>query len=356
VETYLERVARLDPRLFPRQDVVYTALAGMTETLSDPYTVAMDPETFARFNGGLHSHVYGGIGLEVEWTHGAHVVFEVLPDSPAAASGIKPGDRLIEVDRVPLVCKEETLSLEQVRILLSGEVGTKVLLTLERAGVLYTRTVVRATFKTRSVTGRLVRGEPSSGLPVLGWLRVESLGETTGREMSEVVKTLSGQGATGFVIDLRDNVGGYLNAALEVASLFLPSGQPVVLIEGRGEHRARHTIGANPVTAPLVVLANSRTASSAEILAGALQDHRRAILLGSQTFGKGSVQTLHDFADGGGFKMTTAAYLTPHKRALEGRGLTPDVAVDVGQNRDEEELHAEVLQICQELWTTSKAR
>ena len=351
VESYLERVARLNPKLFPRQDVVYTALAGMTETLSDPYTVAMNPETFARFNGGLHSHVVGGIGLEVEWTHGTYVVFEVMPGAPAAQAGIKPGDVLVEVDKVPLVSKEETLSLEQVRILLSGQVGSKVLLTLQRGGTRYTRTLSRATFKTRSVTGRLI-GEKASGLPVLGWLKVESLGETTGHEMAETVAALTAKGATGFVIDLRDNVGGYLNAAVEVASLFLPSGRPVVTIEGRAGHKAKHTIGAKPVQAPMVVLVNSRTASSAEILAGALQDHKRAILLGARTFGKGSVQTLHDFADGGGFKMTTAAYLTPDKRVLEGRGLAPDLEVDVAQNRDEEDLHTEVQVICHELWTT----
>ena len=352
-ELYLERVAQLDLKAFPRQEVIYTALRGMTETLSDPYTVAMDPSTYSRFNGGLHSHVVGSIGLEVEWTHGAYVVFEVQAEAPAAAAGIQPGDRLLAIDGVPLFGQGvETEPLENVRFLMQGKVGSEVTLKLERGGAAYTKTLTRATFFSRSVRGRLL-GDPQLGQPLLGWLSVESLGETTGHEMAETVAELQKKGAVGFVLDLRDNVGGYLNAAVEVASMFLPSGQPVVFIEGRSGNKAKHTIGAKIIGAPLLVLVNSRTASSAEILAGALQDYGRADLLGSQTFGKGSVQSVHDFADGGGFKMTTATYLTPKKRVLEGKGLTPELLVDVSQGRDQEALQQEILSITSELWTAT---
>jgi carboxyl-terminal processing protease len=354
VESYMERVASLEPQAFPRQDVVYTALFGMTETLADPYTVAMDPATFARFQGGLHSRVVGGVGLEVEWTRGAYVVFEVTAQAPAAQAGIKPGDRLLAVDGVPLFGPGvETESLDNVRFLLQGEVGTAVVLSLQRGGAPYSKTLTRTTFKTRSVRGRLV-GEPDLGQPRLGWLRVESLGETTGHEMAETLADLQKQGAKGFVLDLRDNVGGYVNAAVEVASMFLPSGQPVVFIQSRSGQKAKHTVGAKPLAAPLLILVNSRTASSAEILAGALQDYRRAVLVGSQTFGKGSMQTVHDFVDGGGFKMTTAAYLTPKKRILEGKGLTPDAEIDVSQGRDEQALQQDILNMTGELWTTAR--
>lgn len=345
VESFMERVAALDSKTFPREEVIYSALNGMTETLADPYTIAMDPATYARFNGGLHSHVVGGLGLEVEWSHGAYVVFEVQSGSPAALAGIKPGDHLLAVAGVPLFGPDqETEPLENVRYLLAGEVGSQVALSLERAGVPYSRTLTRTTFKTRSVRGRLL-GEPVLGQPKVGWLAVESLGETTGHEMVETVADLKKKGAVCFVLDLRDNVGGYLNAAVEVASLFLPSGQPVVFVRGRSGEKAKHTIGANPVEEPLMVLVNGRTASSAEILTGALQDYKRATILGCKTFGKGSVQTVHDFADGGGFKMTTAAYLTPGKKVLEGKGLVPDIEVNVAQSRDQEELQQEILEI-----------
>jgi carboxyl-terminal processing protease len=354
VESFLERVASLDSQAFPRQEVIYSALRGMTDTLGDPYTLAMDPATFARFQGGLHSHVVGGVGLEVEWTHGAYVVFEVQSGSPAALAGIRPGDHLLAVAGVPLFGPDqETEPLENVRYLLSGEVGSSVTLSLTRGGAPFSRTLTRATFKTRSVRGRMI-GDQQLDQPRLGWLAVESLGESTGHEMADAVARLQTEGAVGYVLDLRDNVGGYLNAAVEVASLFLPSGQPVVVVRGRNGESARQTIGARPIEATLLVLVNGRTASSAEILAGALQDYQRATLLGSQTFGKGSVQSVHDFADGGGFKMTTATYLTPRKRVLEGKGLLPDLEVDVTATRDQEQLQQEILEIfISKAWTTT---
>lgn len=355
VQSYVDRVASLERAKFSQEAAVYVALGGMTDTLSDPYTLAMDPETYARFNSGLHSHVVGGVGLEVEWTHGAYVVFEVQPKGPAASAGVRPGDRLLSVNGVALYGHgQQTETLENVHFLLQGEVDSKVDLKLERGGSAFARSLTRASFETRSVNGRLL-GDPALGQPRVGWITVESLGESTGHEMVETVEQLRGQGAVGFVIDLRDNVGGYLNAAVEVGSLFLPSGQPVVHVKGRAGETSRQTVGAAPNGMPLLVLVNGRTASSAEILAGALQDYGRAQLLGSPTFGKGSVQTVHDFADGGGFKMTTAAYLTPKKRILEGKGLTPDVPIDVTQGRDEEALHTEVLELTYELWTTTTA-
>ncbi len=355
VQSYIDRVATLEPSKLSREAVTYAALGGMTETLADPYTLAMDPETYTRFNSGLHSQVVGGVGIEVEWTHGAYVVFEVQPKGPAAAAGIRPGDHLLAVNGVLLFGRgQPTETLENVHFLLQGEVDSKVELRLERAGSPFTKSLTRASFETRSVNGRML-GDPALGQPRVGWIRVESLGESTGYEMAETVESLRKQGAVGFVIDLRDNVGGYLNAAVEVASLFLPSGQPVVYVRGRAGEKSRQTVGAAPSTLPLLVLVNGRTASSAEILAGALQDYGRAKLLGSPTFGKGSVQTVHDFADGGGFKMTTAAYLTPQKRTLEGKGLTPDLAVDVSQGRDEESLHSEILELTHELWTSNTA-
>lgn len=352
VQSYIDRVASLEPARLSRENATYAALAGMTETLADPYTLAMNPETYRRFNSGLHSHVVGGVGLEVEWTHGAYEVFEVQPKGPAASAGVRPGDRLLAINGVPLFGRgQPTETLENVRFLLQGEVGSKVQLKLERAGSGFERSLTRASFETRSVNGRML-GDPALGQPRLGWIRVDSLSDSTGHEMAETVEQLRRQGADGFLIDLRDNVGGYLNAAVEVASLFLPSGKPVVHVKGRAGERLRPTIGASPVTLPLLVLVNGRTASSAEILAGALQDYGRAKILGSPTFGKGSVQTVHDFADGGGFKMTTAAYLTPRRRTLEGRGLTPDVLVEVGQGRDEESLQNEILELTHELWTS----
>lgn len=350
VENYLAKVSSLDPAKLPPEQAVYIAISGLLEALADPYTFVMDPKAYAKFQESLHTHVYGGAGLELEWTKGAYVIFEVAPNSPASAAKILAGDRILEIDGIELAPPgKPAVTLHQARALLIGEVGAKVDIRLERRGVAYRRTLTLAKYESRSVLGRMV-GDPAYGEPRVGWIVVNSLGEESGREMIETVALLAEKGAQGYILDLRDNVGGYLNAAVEIASFWLPSGQPVVTIEGREGSRSKYTIGARQNNSSVAVLVNDRTASSAEILAASLREQGRAYLLGDRTFGKGSVQTLYDFLDGGGFKMTTATYLTPSGKTLEGRGLVPDRAVDVSQGRDEALIQQDVLQLCRELW------
>ncbi len=349
-ERYLAEVVEIDPKAFPQQKAVYAAISGLVKALADPYTAVMDPKEFARFQESLHTHVYGGAGIELEWTKGAYVVFEVTPNSPAAGAKILAGDRLLEVDGIKLSPPgKAAVTLLQARALLMGEVGAKLKVRLSRGGVEYRRELTLSKFESRSVTGRMV-GEPDYGEPRVGWIAVNSLGEQTGKELIETVARLEKLGAQGYVIDLRDNVGGYLNAAVEVASYWLPSGQPIVYVEGRAGEKLKQTIGVRQQKASLMVLVNSRTASSAEILAAGLREHGRAYLLGDRTFGKGSIQTIYDFVDGGGFKMTTATYLTPSRKGIEGRGLSPDHTVDVSQGRDEALIQQDVLSLCMELW------
>ncbi len=350
VENYLVQVSSLDPAKLPREQAVYIAISGLLEALADPYTFVMDPKAYTKFQESLHTHVYGGAGLELEWTKGAYVVFEVAPNSPAGAAKIMAGDRLLEVDGIELAPPgKPAVTLHQARALLVGEVGARINARLQRAGAPYQRTLTLAKYESRSVLGRMI-GDTAYGEPRVGWIVVNSLGEESGREMVETVALLAKKGAQGYVIDLRDNVGGYLNAAVEIASFWLPSGLPVVTVKGREANRSKYTIGAHRNNSSMVVLVNGRTASSAEILAASFREHGRAYILGDRTFGKGSVQTLYDFLDGGGFKMTTATYLTPSGKTLEGRGLTPDHAVDVGQGRDEALIQQDVLQLCRELW------
>lgn len=350
VEAYLAELSGLEPEKFPLQEAVYVAISGMLEGLADPYTFVMTPGAYAKFVQSLHTHVYGGVGLEIEWTKGAYVVFAVAPNSPASLAKIRPGDKILEVDGIELAPKgRQALSLHHARALLSGKVGSEIKMRLARQHGVFHRTLTLTKFESRSVLGRMV-GDPELRQPRIGWIFVRSLGQESGQELLETVAQLADKGAEGFVIDLRDNVGGYLNAAVEISSSFLPSGVPVVTIAGRSGDKPKHTIGTEPLDDPLLVLINSRTASSAEILAAALREHGRAYLLGDKTFGKGSVQTMYDFVDGGGFKMTTATYLTPSGQVLEGRGLTPDRAVDVSAGRDEALIQQDVLELSQELW------
>lgn len=350
LEVYLERIVAATHGKFPKEEAIYAAIDGMTKTLNDPYTIAMDPATFARFQAGLEGHAFGEVGIEIEWLKGTFLVFEVLDESPAAEGGVLPGDRLVGIDDLDLTIASSTApSLDDVRLRLAGEPGSEVTLKFERAGAPYTRTLSRTVTSRHSVRGRVVADPEVPGVK-LGWLEVQSLGETTGYEMVEALKALQSQKVDGIIIDLRNNVGGYLNAAVEAASIFLPSGQAVVQIDGPQGKRSKFTIGSSPYSGPLLVLVNQRTASSAELLTAALQDYKRADVLGSKTFGKGTVQTLHNFVDGGGFKITTARYLSPENRSIDGQGLTPDVPLDVGQSRNEHELRAEILNYCLNTW------
>lgn len=338
-EAYFERTLTRCEGVLEREEAAYVALEGITKALEDPYTRAMDPAAYARFRKHLHAQAYGGVGLSLELSEGRFVVFEVAEESPAARGGIKVADVLLSIDGESL--QGETLEVATQK--LHGEAGTKVKLELERDGEGFESTLEREVFKTRSVRGRLFQK--------VGWISVSSMAETTGSEMVETVEQLNGEGAQVWVLDLRDNVGGYLSAGLEVASVFLESGKTVVKVKSRNSSDSRHTIGSKVEAKPMLVLVNVRTASSAEILAGALQDYRRATLVGESTFGKGSIQTLHDFADGGGFKLTTSRYLTPEGRSIEGVGLKPDLRLSVDVLDDEEVLQRTILKQCKTLWS-----
>lgn len=337
-EVYFERALTRSGGELDREQAIYAALEGITTALEDPYTRAMDPATYARFRQHLHSQAYGGVGLEVESVSGRFVVFEVTPESPAFQAGLQVGDVLLAIDDHDLSGEP----LEVVAKMLQGEAGTQIKLRLERSGSPFERTLIRVVFKSRSVHGRI--------FDKVGWISVTSMAELTGQEMLETVEQMGQEGARVLVLDLRDNVGGYLNAGLEVASVFLESGQPVVMVKSRNSSDSKHTIGNRVDERPLLVLVNSRTASSAEILAGALCDHGRASLIGETTFGKGSIQTLHDFADGGGFKLTTSRYLTPSGHSIEGRGLEPDFKLSPSILENEEMLKDAVLKHCRKQW------
>lgn len=319
-----------------REAAVYKALDGMVESLKDPYTIAMDPQAFARFQSTLHAQPFGGVGLEIGRRGKAILIFSVLPDTPAAQAGVRAGDTLESVEEQPVA----GLAVEDVEALLNGEPGTDVFCRFLREGRPYSRTLKRVTLKTRSVRARELT-IPNG--PRIAWISVTGFQDFTGREMGEELSRLSGE-VDGILLDLRDNVGGYVEAALEVASYFLPSGQVVVEISARDGKDAMATISETRVTLPMLVVVNERTASSAEILAACLQDYARAKIVGSRTFGKASVQSIHEFSGGGGLKYTTARYRSPKGRTLDGTGLRPDLEME----------EIEILEYCKEQWTKRK--
>lgn len=335
LELLVKRVGEageLDPTL-----ATYLALEGMVKSLKDPYTMAMDPETYARLQQTLHSQPFGGVGLQIGRSGEDIIVFAVLPDTPAAKAGVRAGDTLFSVEQREVA----DLPVEDVETLLHGDPGTDVFCRFLRDGNFFSRTLRRVELKTRSVQARIL--EIPEG-PKVAWLSVNAFQDDTGKLMGEELGRVLPQQPAGLILDLRDNVGGYVSATLHVASYFLPSGKTVVEIRSRDETQVKATISKDQVKLPMIVVVNRRTASSAEILAGCLQDYGRAELAGEDTFGKGSVQSIYEFASGGALKYTTARYRTPRGRVIDSNGLHPDLEM--------EELA--ILNYCKEQWAKRK--
>ena len=298
------------------------AMRGMVAGL-DPHSAYLTPEALETLDAASRGE-FGGLGLEVEVADGFVKVITPLDATPAAGAGIKPGDVILRLDGKPLA----GITLSEVVKRLRGEPGTAVTLTIRRAVAPgpFEITLARALIKVASVKHRILE----TGY---GYLRVRHFHSGTGEALYDAVSELeetNGDPLAGLVLDLRNNPGGVLAAAVAVADAFLDSGM-IVYTEGRVAH-AQRKFHARPLDvlegAPLVVLVNGATASAAEIVAGALKDHRRAIILGSRTFGKGSVQTILPLPDGSALKLTTARYITPSGTAIQAAGIVPDRVLD----------------------------
>ena len=258
------------------------------------------------------------------------------PDSPAERVGVIEGDILLALDGADIV--GET-TVDDVSTLLHGEVGTPVTLTISRPPTPpFDLTITREEIQVPSVTWRVLDQATN-----VGYIRIESFTERTGDEVATAVQELRAAGIIGLVLDLRDNRGGLIEPTVTVASQFLRDG--VVFYEtGRNseERTLRVQRGGAATDIPLVVLVNSGTASAAEIVAGALQDHDRAFLVGEPTFGKGSVQLICEIADGSSLHVTSAVWLTPNRNRIEGKGLIPNVYVEQGDGPQDEQLERAV--------------
>jgi carboxyl-terminal processing protease len=314
--------------------LIQGAIRGLLGNL-DPHSDFLDKSQFSEMQE-LTSDQYGGVGLEVEEDNGAFVVVSPIDGTPAAKAGIQPGDQLLQVNGTAL----DGLSLDQASDLLRGKPGTTVTLTLLPDGAQKPLDVklVREEVRETSVQGRLME-------PGYGALRISQFSDDTGPGVTAAVKSLvkqNGGPLTGLVLDLRNNPGGLLDPAVEVSDAFLDEGV-IVTAKGRAADSnfvRRAAPGDLLSGAPLIVLVNGGTASAAEIVAGALQDNHRALIVGSQTFGKGSVQTVIPLTQGDAIKLTTALYYTPSGRSIQAQGIQPDVELaplKVAQADEEDE-------------------
>jgi carboxyl-terminal processing protease len=302
------------------KELSYAAIKGMMESLHDRWTVFMDPKEYRGLNEGLDGGNFPGVGvlIDIDQATQSPQVVQTIDGGPAAKAGVETGDILLAVNGKPT----KGLSLDQDSGLLRGKEGTPVDLTVSRKSSTQPLSfhVLRANIHEPSVVGTVIDGD-------IGYVRVSVFGSTTGQEMSDALSKLDAQGVKGYVLDLRNNGGGYLDAAIDVSSKFIPDG-PIVSIDSRTQPLTTFDADATSVAMrPLAVLVNGFTASASEITSGAIQDSGAGVIVGTRTFGKGVVQTIYPMPDGSAVKITTARYLTPKGRDINSIGIAPDILV-----------------------------
>ncbi len=306
------------------------AIEGMLSGL-DPHSAFLNQDEFKDLQVGTTGQ-FGGLGIEVTMEDGFVKVVSPIDDTPAERAGVMAGDLIIRLDDTPV----QGMSLGEAVKIMRGKPDTDIILTIVREGEEkpFTVTITRAIIKVRSVKSRLL----DKGF---GYVRISSFQTGTGEDIRKAVSDLKKENKgqlNGMVLDLRNNPGGVLGAAVSVSDAFLRKGK-VVYTEGRAAD-AELDFNATPDDildrAPLVVLINGGSASASEIVAGALQDHKRAVLMGTQSFGKGSVQTIFPMSNDTAVKITTARYFTPSGRSIQAEGIVPDIVVEpLKVSRDE---------------------
>lgn len=317
----LERVREQYVDRISDEELIDAAIRGLVADL-DPHSAYLDPQEFDEIRISTTGE-YSGVGIEVALEEGVVRVVNPIEEGPAARAGILPGDTIVAVDDIEVDVKNLNDAIDRMR----GKPGTTVKMTLARAQVAEPLhfTLARASVQVHSVKKKLFEG--------VGYVRISQFSETTTPDLEKAIAALSVQNngeLKGLILDLRNNPGGVLEAAVGVSDVFLNEG---VIVSANGRTAdARFEMDAQPGDelhgAPLIVLVNGGSASASEIVAGALKDHQRATIVGRQTYGKGSVQTVMPLSDGHAIKLTTSRYFTPSGASIHKTGITPDVIVD----------------------------
>ncbi len=301
--------------------LIESAIRGMLEGL-DPHSAYLDPDQFKELQVGTTGE-FGGLGIEVGMEDGFVKVISPIDDTPAQRAGVQAGDLIIRLDDTPV----KGMTLNEAVKRMRGKPGTRITLTIVREGKEkpIKITVTRAVIKVKSVKSRVLEEG-------FGYVRISQFQSRTAQNMVAAIEKLQDEthGLKGLVLDLRNNPGGVLNAAVGVSDAFLDKGL-IVFTKGRiADSRMRFNAVPGDVLkgAPLVVLVNQGSASASEIVAGALQDQHRAVIAGQRTFGKGSVQTIIPLRNGAAVKLTTARYYTPSGRSIQAEGIEPDIEID----------------------------
>jgi len=301
-------------------DVMDAAINGVLQYL-DPYSVYMNPELFESMQTDTKGE-FGGLGIEVSMEAGVVKVISPIDDTPASKAGIKAGDYIIKINDVQVQGK--TL-MEAVK-LMRGPVGSSIDLTIRRRGEkkIINKTIIREMIQVKSVEAKIMKNN-------IGYLRLKSFNSNSSKQLVEKIKNFEkSKKLTGYILDLRNNPGGLLTQAINVTDFFLNDGE-IVSTKGRKASENRRFFakkGDKVKGKPLIILINNGSASASEIVAGALKDHKRAILLGENTYGKGSVQSIIPLSDGGGMRLTISKYYLPSGQSISEIGVSPDILVE----------------------------
>lgn len=303
------------------KDLLYGALKGMLQSL-DPHSQFMEPDTFADMKNDTAGE-FGGLGIVIGMRDGILTVIAPMEDTPAYRVGIMHGDKIIAIEGETT----ENLNLQEAVKKMRGEPGTKVKIKIMRAKPheIKELEIVRAIIKVESVKGAKMLSDH------IGYIRITQFNEPTANALQKALEDLLSRGMKALILDLRNNPGGLLSSAIEVSQKFLKGGEKIVSTKGRpgaGVQTQYASRGKYHYTDfPIVLLVNGGSASASEIVAGALQDYKRAILVGEKTFGKGSVQSVMSLDDGSAIRLTTAKYYTPNERMIHDKGIEPDIYI-----------------------------
>ncbi|TVP55727.1 MAG: S41 family peptidase, partial [Nodularia sp. (in: Bacteria)] len=314
---------------YSSQQDAYTSIREMLKRLDDPYTRFMDPEEFKNMQVDTSGELTGiGITISQDEETKKIVVISPIDDTPAFKAGVLAKDIITKINGK----STEGMDTNQAVSLIRGEPGTKIKLTVEREGQPKQFDITRARIEIHPV--KYSTQQTPAGK--IGYIRLNQFSANASREMQSAIRDLERQRVDGYIMDLRGNPGGLLFSSVEIARMWLDRGTIVSTIDRRGEQEREVARGRALTNKPLVVLVDKGSASASEILSGALQDNKRAVLVGSQTFGKGLVQSVRPLEDGSGLAVTIAKYMTPNGTDINKQGVSPDVTVDLSDEQRRE--------------------
>ncbi len=318
IEAQLAAASRTYGRAGTAQQFAEVAMAGMLHSVGDPYTVYLFPAEIKALEEELQGGAFGGIGVYiVQDPKTGAILVDPIDGNPAIKAGVRPGDTILAVDQTPV----QGMRLDAVEGRIRGTLGSVVAVKVRHT---HTNTVQTLHITRGEVRVPSVRAKMEDGID---YVRLADFGTNSAEEVRRAFLEGKAQHARGYILDLRNNGGGLLDAAVDISSLVIPSGTIVATIDRAGDRRASYATGKTVTSTPLVLLVNQNTASASEITAGAIQDYNAGTIVGTRTFGKGVVQSLYELPDGGALKITTARYVTPKGRDIQHRGILPDYTV-----------------------------